>query len=136
MLEKWKSLWSRLFGRRRRTAREERVLQYVGHRLQNGARLQEVVRDEYVRRMATEEEVRRMLADPKVAESTRGRMRHDLDLEGIPFRRSLRTKDRPGETNTGRGAPLTWAHKGTAVTGPDDDRCWPEFGDTGGKRIP
>lgn len=61
MLEKWKSLWSRLFGGRRRTAREERVLQYVVHRLQNGARLQEVVQDEYVRRMATEEEVRRKI---------------------------------------------------------------------------
>jgi hypothetical protein len=29
VLEKWKSLWSRLFGGRRRTAREEKVLTYV-----------------------------------------------------------------------------------------------------------
>lgn len=106
MLEKWKSLWSRLFGGRRRTVREERVLGYVVHRLENGARLQEVVRDEYVRRMATEDEVRRILADPRILGGARGRMRHDLDLQGIPSRRSPRVEDRPDEAKTGRGAPL------------------------------
>ncbi len=105
MLEKWKSLWSRLFGGRRRTAREEKVLAYVVHRLDDGARLQDVVRDEYVRRMTTEDEMRRILADPRVFESARARMRHDLDLRELSPRRPSRTEDPPDEANIGRGAP-------------------------------
>ena len=105
MLEKWKSLWSRLFGGRRRTAREEKVLAYVVRRLEDGARLQDVVQDQYVRRMTTEDEMRRILADPRVSEGARGSMRHDLDLQELSLRRPPRAEDPPDEANIGRGAP-------------------------------
>ena len=98
-MEKWKSFWSRFFGGPRRTAREERVLAYIVHRVDGGARLQEVVRDEYVRRMTTEDEVRRILAaDPRIIEGARVRMRRDLDVRGSTLRRSSRVGDRPVET--------------------------------------
>ena len=93
MLERWKSLWSRLFGGPRRSAREEKVLGYVLHRLEGGAPLQKVVEDEYVRRMATEDEVRRMLADPRVVEGARGRMRDDLNPGSVSSGRSPRVGD-------------------------------------------
>lgn len=110
MSEKWKSFWSRLFGGRRRSLREERVLEYVVHRLGNGARLQDVVQDEYVRRMTAEDELRRILADPRIVEGARGRMRRELDLQGtplqgIPDRPSSWAEDRPDGAKTGRGAP-------------------------------
>ena len=92
-------------GGRRRTAREEKVLTYVVHRLDDGARLQDVVQDEYVRRMTTEDEMRRILADPRVFEGARGRMRHDLDLRELSPRRPSRAEDPPEEANIGRGVP-------------------------------
>ncbi len=105
MLEKWKSLWSQLFGGRRRTAREEKVLAYVVHRLDDGARLQDVVQDQYVRRMTTEDEMRRILADPRVSEGARGSMRHDLNLRKLSLHRPPRAEDPPDKANIGRGAP-------------------------------
>lgn len=104
-MEKWKSLWSRLFGGRRRTAREEKVLGYVVHRLDNGARLQDVIHDEYVRRMVTQDEMRRVLADPRIVEGARDRMRHDLDLRELPLGRAPRAEGSSDGANIGRGAP-------------------------------
>jgi hypothetical protein len=69
--------------------------------------LQDVVQDEYVRRMTTEDEMRRILADPRVFEGARGRMRHDLDLRELSPRRPSRAEDPPEEANIGRGVPAS-----------------------------
>jgi hypothetical protein len=49
-----RSFWDRLFGRNQpSSAREERVVEYIIHRLGEGAHLGDVVREEYVRRNAS-----------------------------------------------------------------------------------
>lgn len=103
MLERWKTFWARFFGGPRRTAREGKVLAYIVHRVDGGASLQEVIGDEYVRRMTTGDEVRRILAaDPRVIEGARVRMRRDLDPRGSTFRRSSRVDDRSHEAQESR----------------------------------
>ncbi len=48
-----RSFWNRLFGGSRSSAREEKVLQYIIHRIEKGAKLGEAVQEDYVRRNAT-----------------------------------------------------------------------------------
>jgi hypothetical protein len=69
--ERWKSLWSTLFGNRHRWTGREKVLQYVVRRIDAGAPLQEVVREEYVRRNDTRGEIGRMLTDRGIVEGAR-----------------------------------------------------------------
>ena len=57
MYEKWKALWVRLFGRSYGWTRRDKVLEYVLHRIGERARLQEVVQEEYARRIATRHEI-------------------------------------------------------------------------------
>lgn len=78
MYRRWRSFWSRLFARPRHGAGKEKVLEYIVHRLDGGSRLREVVADEYVRRRATPREMEQVLADSRVVEATRRRMRRDL----------------------------------------------------------
>lgn len=81
---RWKSLLSRLFGGRDRRTGREKVLRYIARRLDEGVRLQGVTRQGYVRRMATPGGLEQMLADPRIVEGARRRMRRDLTPENAP----------------------------------------------------
>jgi hypothetical protein len=71
--------WARIFGGgSRQPARIERVVEYVAHRLDQGARLEEVVRDEYVRRQTSPHEVGQVVSDPRIVEAARGRMHQEF----------------------------------------------------------
>ncbi len=72
------SFWKRLFGGSRNSAREERVLQYIIHRVEEGARLQEVVQEDYVRRNATPEEVKEICSNPRLVASARESLGRDF----------------------------------------------------------
>ena len=74
-----RSLWRRIFGGPDyAAARREKVIAYIVRRLDDGVPLEEVVEEEYVRRMATRAEVERILASPELIESVRERMHREI----------------------------------------------------------
>jgi hypothetical protein len=76
--EKRRSFWDRLFGTNNRSGRQDKVLDYVIHRIEDGANLREVLQEEYVRRNATTEEVQRMLESPRLIEAAGEQLREDF----------------------------------------------------------
>lgn len=82
-----RSFWQRLFNTNRRSAREERVVGYIVHRLGEGANLHEVTQEEYVRRNASSAEVEEILHNPKLLESAHKNMRQDFDSGELDPRR-------------------------------------------------
>ena len=78
MAEKRRSFWDRLFGTNNRSGRQDKVLEYVIHRIENGANLREVLQEEYVRRNATTEEVQRILENPRLIEAAGEQLREDF----------------------------------------------------------
>ncbi len=83
-----RSFWDRLFSIDYHSVREERVIEYIIHRLGEGAGLQEIVREEYVRRNASPAEVDDICSNPRLVESTREHMERDFGSEELdPHRR-------------------------------------------------
>ena len=78
MAEKRRSFWDRLFGTNNRSGRQDKVLEYVIHRIEDGANLREVLQEEYVRRNATTEEVQRILENPRLIEAAGEQLREDF----------------------------------------------------------
>jgi hypothetical protein len=76
--EQKRSFWDRLFGTKNRSGRQDKVLEYVIHRIEDGANLREVLQEEYVRRNATAEEIERILENPRLIEAAGEQMREDL----------------------------------------------------------
>lgn len=76
--EEKKGFWARLFGGSGRSIRQDKVLQYIVHRMNEGANLQDVVEEEYVRRNASRNEIDQTLSDPEVIEAARERMQKDF----------------------------------------------------------
>ena len=60
-----------LFGDGHGSERQGRVLRYIVHRIGEGAKLSEVVEEEYVRRNATRDEVDRIITNPELIHSSR-----------------------------------------------------------------
>jgi hypothetical protein len=83
-LEKWRSFWARLFGSSRGSVRQRKVLEYIVHRIGEGARLEEIVQEEYVRRQAAPAEVERILSHPELVEAAREGIRKELGTGGRP----------------------------------------------------
>ena len=78
MAERRRSFWDRLFGTNNRSGRQDKVLEYVIHRIEDGANLREVLQEEYVRRNATTEEVQRILENPRLIEAAGEQLREDF----------------------------------------------------------
>jgi hypothetical protein len=76
---KQRSFWERLLGRSRPSPREEKVLEYILHRVGEGAHLQDVVREDYVRRNASPTEVEEICARPELVQTAREHMERDFD---------------------------------------------------------
>ena len=88
MAEKRRSFWDRLFGTNNRSRRQDKVLEYVIHRIEDGANLREVLQEEYVRRNATTEEVQRILENPRLIEAAGEQLRDDFSSGKLdPYRR-------------------------------------------------
>jgi hypothetical protein len=84
-----RSFWDRLFRADRPSQREARVLEYIMHRVGEGAHLGDIVNEEYVRRNATPEEVEEICARPELVQTAREHLQQDFgsgDLD--PTRRS------------------------------------------------
>jgi hypothetical protein len=69
-----KSFWDRLFGGSQSSAREQKVLEYVVHRMNQGVDLVDVVGEEYVRRNASGREIDDILSNPRIVEAAREHM--------------------------------------------------------------
>ncbi|HZG64558.1 MAG TPA: hypothetical protein VEY13_13800 [Rubrobacteraceae bacterium] len=78
MAERKRSFWDRLFGTNNQSGRQQRLLEYIVHRVKDGANLQEVLQEEYVRRNATSEEVGKVLENPKLIEAAGEQLREDF----------------------------------------------------------
>jgi hypothetical protein len=84
---KQQSFWDRLFGLEYHSVREERVVEYIIHRLGEGASLQEILREEYVRRNASPVEVDEICSRPELVQAARERMEKDFSSGEIDPRR-------------------------------------------------
>ena len=76
MSQERQSFWARLFKppHHYKAYRERRVLEYIIHRLGDGAHLRDVMREQYVRRYLSVEEVEDILQNPKLVEGARKKM--------------------------------------------------------------
>jgi gamma-glutamyltranspeptidase len=74
MPEEKKSFWARIFGSSGGSAREQRVLEYIVHRINEGAALEDIAEEEYVRRNASRDQVDDILSNPKIVEAAREKM--------------------------------------------------------------
>ncbi|MBD0328012.1 MAG: hypothetical protein ICV68_16420 [Pyrinomonadaceae bacterium] len=57
------------------------MLEDIAHRIGEGARPEEIVREDYVRRQATPAEVERILNHPALVEAARGGTRKELGAQ-------------------------------------------------------
>ena len=74
-----RSFWDRLLNTADRSSeREARVLEYIMHRVGEGAHLGDVVNEEYVRRNASREEVEEICARPELVQTAREHLKEDF----------------------------------------------------------
>jgi len=86
--ERKRSFWDRLLGRPEHSPREERIIEYIIHRLGEGASLQVVIEEEYVRRNASPAEIKEICARPELVQAAREHMEQDFSSGEIdPNRR-------------------------------------------------
>ncbi len=80
----WDRIWTRLFGdRTRRSLRMEKVIVYVVHQLNAGARLDEALEEDYVRRQTSPDELQQILDDQRIVEAARRRMHREIGSEAM-----------------------------------------------------
>ena len=68
---KQRSFWDRLFSIEYHSAREERVMEYIIHRLHDGVSLREILKEEYVRRNASPVEVEEICSRLELVQAAR-----------------------------------------------------------------
>ena len=78
MTEEYGSFWDKIFSRPHHFERERKVLEYISHRIGEGAHLRDVVQEEYVRRHASPAELDEILDNPKLIETAHEKMREDF----------------------------------------------------------
>ena len=78
MSDQRRSFWDRLFGTNNRSGRQDKVLEYVIRRIEEGANLREVLQEEYVRRNATADEVQSILENPRLIQAAGEQLREDF----------------------------------------------------------
>jgi|SRR5215210_728312 len=92
-----RSFWQRFFGRKGTSSlsqRQEKVLQYILGRMNEGAPLQEVLQEEYVRRKCSRSELEQIVRSPEHIGAAREQL-------GESFRSDeFKLKERPTSENT------------------------------------
>ncbi len=84
MSEENRSFLEESFGGTSSPERDERLRQYIVHRLKEGANLREVVREEYVLRHASPNEVDELVReDPKLAQLHREELRQEFESDEL-----------------------------------------------------
>ena len=96
MVEERQPFWERFFRKPlsfHSQEREQKVIEYIIHRIVEGAHLREVLQEEYVRRNASRAEIDDILQNPKLIESAHEQMRDDFTsgrLDPNPHQSSAR----------------------------------------------
>jgi hypothetical protein len=72
--EEKQSFWARLFSSPRQSTREQKVLEYIIHRMDDGLSLQEAADEQYVRRNLSRTQIEDIKSDPRLVETARERM--------------------------------------------------------------
>ena len=86
--ERKRSFWDRLLGRPEHSPREQRIIEYIIHRLGEGASLQVVIEEEYVRRNASPAEIEEICSRPELVQAAREHMEQEFSSGEIdPGRR-------------------------------------------------
>ena len=85
-----RSFWDRLFSIEYHSAREERVIEYITHRLHDGVSLQEILEESYVRRLASPVEVEEICSKPELIQAAREHMEQYFRSEELDPRRRPR----------------------------------------------
>jgi hypothetical protein len=78
------SLWHRLFGSRGTSSlsqRQEKVLHYIIGRINEGAPLQEVLQEEYVRRNCSQAEIEQIIRSPELIGAAREQLGESFSSE-------------------------------------------------------
>ncbi len=106
VLRKW------LFGNSARTEREEKVLQYIIHRMNEETPLQDVIQEDYVRRNCSQDKIHELVNDPEFVHACREHLWRTFksdELEPVQGRRKSQpsTKDSPaaGADVSGAASP-------------------------------
>ena len=73
-----RSFWDRLFNTDRSSQREARVLEYIMHRVGEGAHLGDIVNEEYIKRNASREEVEEICARTELVQTAREHLQQDF----------------------------------------------------------
>jgi hypothetical protein len=84
-----KRFFASLFNGYDRTLREDRVREYIVHRLNEGACFKEVLEEGYVRRNCTKEEVDEIIRDPRLIHEDREGLKRFFEsgeLDPLPAR--------------------------------------------------
>lgn len=64
-------LFERLFKGNRRSAREDRVREYIAHRARQGASLSEAIQEDYVQHNCNQDELDEVVRDPRLIHEER-----------------------------------------------------------------
>ncbi len=88
MSEQKRGFFERIFTNSDDSERERKVLEYIIHRIGDGAYLRDVLGEEYVRRNASPDEVEQILENPKVVEAAHEQMRNDFASGDLDLKRS------------------------------------------------
>lgn len=83
MGQEQQSFWERLFFGRTSSERERKVLEYICHRVGDGAHLRDAMQEEYVRRNVSPDEVEKILENPRLVETAYEKMREDFSSGGL-----------------------------------------------------
>ena len=84
MSEENSSFFDRLLGTNQESSeRERKVLEYIIHRVNDGAHLRDVTQEEYVRRNASQAEIDDILQNPRLVHSVHEQMREDFAEGGV-----------------------------------------------------
>jgi hypothetical protein len=78
-----KSFFDKLLSGSGRPEREDKVREYISHRLRNGANLREVLQQEYVLRNTTQDERDWLIRDPKVVQQSRAGLNQHFDSDEL-----------------------------------------------------
>jgi hypothetical protein len=78
------SLWEKIFGTHpHQNEREQKVTEYICHRIGDRAHLRDIVREEYVRRNASPVEIQEILESPRLIETAHEEMCKDFSSEAL-----------------------------------------------------
>ena len=86
---------------------EDKVREYISHRIRNGANLREVLQEEYVLRNTTQNERDEIIRDPRIAQQSREGLHQYFESEELAPKPSTRAAKGQSSESPRRKEPLT-----------------------------